>query len=379
MAAISAFVDEFGNNSFKFTEQGSHFIVAAIISKDENLSDLKEAIGRIRKAHNFQSGEIKSSGVGKNHARRKRVLEDLTKLPISVYAVLVDKRELKGTGFEHKRSFYKFLNNLLYKELFRTFPSLDLYVDEHGSNDFMREFKAYVEKHHQRTLFSGSDFNIINSENHQCIQIADFVAGTLGYIFDESKKSESSDDFLGILKPIISSLSFFPKRWSFDEFKNSNLDQSFDPKIAEVSFLRIQDFIDRTKGDDQQKKDQINFLKLLLLLQRAYARNRYVSTKEIFSHLNQSRSNPLKEEYFRTKVVGGLRDTGVLIASSRAGYKIPTSCKDLDNFVKHGRRIIIPMLNRIKSAREAIKLATGNELDLLSKPDFKELQDILDK
>jgi hypothetical protein len=34
-------------------------------------------------------------------------------------------------------------------------------------------------------LFSGAEFNIQNSKQSYFIQIADFVAGTLGYIFDE--------------------------------------------------------------------------------------------------------------------------------------------------------------------------------------------------
>lgn len=242
----------------------------------------------------------------------------------------------------------------------------------------MREFKKYVGKNHMRTLFSGSDFNIQNSKLNGFIQLADFVAGTLGYIFDETKKSEHSEEFDKILSPIKSSFNFFPRELSFKEFQDTNVDKSFDEKIAEACFLRIQDYLDRETGTDQQKIDQINFLKLLLWLQRANVKNRYITTKEIFSHLNQSRGENLKEEYFRTKVVGNLRDKGVLIASSRDGYKILTTSKDLDNFIKLGKRIILPMLNRIREARSDIKLATGNDLDLLQNEEFKELKKLLD-
>jgi hypothetical protein len=375
---ITAFADEFGNNSFDFETQGSHFIIATVICKNSNLEKLRGEISYIREKHRFQTGEIKSSGVAGNHARRKRILADIAKLDISVYAVIVDKRQLYGKGFEYKKSFYKYLNNLLYKELYRTFPSLELFVDQHGGNDFMAEFKKYVDKHHQRNLFSGAEFTIQDSRQNYFIQLADFVAGTLGYIFDASKKSEHSPEFELLLKPIISSLNFFPKEFSFNELLESNIDGSFDPPIAETSFLRIQQFLDQEIGTDQQKIDQINFLKLLLLFQRASARNRYITTKEIFSHLNQSREEPLKEEYFRTKVVGALRDKGILIASSRNGYKIPTSSRDLNNFITLGKRIILPMLNRIKETRDAVRLATGNDLDLLNTAEFHELKQLLD-
>lgn len=376
---IVAFADEFGNNSFDFQNQGSHFIIATVITKTENIDTLRTGVNDIRKKHNFQTGEIKSSKVGPNHIRRQKILEDIAKLDISIYAVVVDKRKLSGQGFNYKKSFYKFLNNLLYKELFRTFPKLDLHVDEHGSNDFMREFKKYVNKNHILRLFSDSDFSITNSKNNEFIQLADFIAGSLGYIYDELKKSEHSETFQNILSPRISSINCFPKEFSFKELKESNIDESFDERIAELCFLRVQDFLDKQTGDNQQKLDQINFLKLLIWLQRANPINRYITSSEIFRHLNQNRHEKIQEEYFRTKVVGNLRDKGILIASGREGYKIPISAKDLDTFINHGKSIILPMVNRIKEARNAIKLATGNELDLLDKAEYSELRRMLDE
>ena len=371
-----AFSDEYGNNSFKFETQGSHFIVATIIAKPEKLAELEAGVDEIRRKHKFQTGELKSSKVGKNYQRRIRILKDIAELDFAIYAVIIDKRKLKGKGFHYKKSFYKYLNNLLYKELFRTFPKLELYVDEYGSNDYMLEFKKYVKKHHQKNLFSGSEFDILDSKESNLIQLADFIAGTLGHSFDEAKLSEHSDDFLEILKPLTSGLNFFPKEYSFEEIESSNTDENFDPIIAKVSLMRINDFIEKTKAVDQQKLDQINFLKLLLLFQRVYYKSKYISTKEIFRHLNKTRDGDLQEEYFRSKVIGSLRDKGILISSSRRGYKIPTNKQDLESFIKHGNRIILPMLSRIKEMRNAIKLATTNELDLLD--NFKELKDIID-
>lgn len=242
----------------------------------------------------------------------------------------------------------------------------------------MLEFKKYVQKQNQPNLFSSSEFNIVNSKNSYFIQLAAFIAGTLGYIFDENKKSEFSSEFEEILKPITSSFNIFPEQYSYKILEETNIDDTFDPRIAEVCFLRIKNFIDTEIGTDQIKIDQINFLKLLLLFQRANARNRYIKTGEIFMHLNQSRSENLAQEYFRSKVVGNLRDNGILIASSREGYKIPSSLKDLEKFINIGKSIILPMLSRIKETRNIIKLATGNELDLLDKEEFKELKKIIE-
>jgi tetrahydromethanopterin S-methyltransferase subunit G/biotin operon repressor len=375
MSQIFAFVDEFGTNSFNFEKQSTHFIIAAVICKSENLEKIQDGINNIRKKHKFQKGELKSSKVGKNHNRRIRILKDIINLDFYIYSVVVDKQKLKGQGFKYKESFYKFLNNLLYKELYRTFPNLKLCVDEYGGNDYMLSFKKYVMKRHKPTLFSGSEFDILNSKKSNLIQLADFIAGTLGYIYDEKKKNTQSKEFLDIIKPKVSDISFFPKDFSFKDIEESNTDESFDPKIVKLSLLRINTFIHNTKGDTQEEKDQIAFLKLLILFQRIYLKNRYTSTEEIIRHLNRNRQDKINQNYFRREVIGKLRDKGILIASSSNGYKIPINKNDLESFVNIGRRIILPMLKRIETARAAIKLATNNELDLLD--NFEELKEIL--
>jgi predicted amino acid racemase len=84
---ITAFADEFGNNSFDFQNQGSHFIVATVITKTDNLDNLKSQVNEIRQKHKFQTGELKSSKVATDHSRRKRILEDIAKLDISIVSV----------------------------------------------------------------------------------------------------------------------------------------------------------------------------------------------------------------------------------------------------------------------------------------------------
>lgn len=375
---LIAYADEFGNNSFDFERQGSHFIVATVIIKESQKVKLASELEIIRKKH-FQTGEIKSSKVSGNHSRRVRILKELLALDFTIYAVIVDKRGLFGEGFQYKPSFYKFLNGLLYKELYRTFPQLTLTVDEHGGNDYMQSFKSYVQKRHIRNLFGGSDFLLENSSGDIFIQLADFIAGTLGHSFDELKKTETSSEFLALLEPKALSYQFFPRKITFKELEESNVDEKFNSQIAELSYNRAVDFIETIKGNDQELIDQINCVKLLLIYLRGANNRRFVPTWELVRHLNASRISPIKEQYFRTKVIGRLRDKGVLIASSRDGYKLPTSTSDLNKFINHGKRIILPMVNRIKITRDAIKMVSNNEVDILNSEEFKELKELIEK
>ncbi len=117
MKKVIAFADEFGNNSFDFESQGSHFIIASVIINLDELLSIQNELEQIRKKH-FQTGEIKSNKVTSNHKRRIRILNELSDLKFSIYAVIIDKRKLFGEGFKFKQSFYKYLNGILYKELY---------------------------------------------------------------------------------------------------------------------------------------------------------------------------------------------------------------------------------------------------------------------
>ena len=83
----------------------------------------------------------------------------------------------------------------------------------------------------------------------------------------------------------------------------------------------------------------------------------------------------MNKEYFRSKIIGNLRDKGIIIASSQKGYKIPISLKDIGHFIKYGNRVILPMLNRIKEVNNAIKLISKNKINILD--NYNELNKII--
>src|SRR5690606_14418470 len=262
--------------------------------------------------------------------------------------------------------------------LYRTFPQLELKVDEHGGNDFMLSFKKYVERNHIRDLFAGSDFHIQKSHNDLGVQLADMIAGTLGYIFDELKKSHKSSDFQELIKDKLISLNHFPKEYKSEEFNNKEGYSEYDETISTLSLNRIFDFIDKTTGYNQDSRDRINFLKLLLLYHQSNHPRKYTTSTEFIKHLNVNRDSPLSKEQFSSKIIGHLRDKGVLIASSRDGYKIPTSSRDMKKFINHGKSIVLPMLRRIEECRNAILLATTNKYDILDDTDYIKLKELID-
>src|SRR5690606_35225272 len=92
-----AFVDESGNTGLNFGSDGvsTHYIVVSIIVPSEKCDAFAGALEQVR-AKYFQTGEIKSSNVGKKDQRRQKILEELLPLEWSCIGLVVDKRSLQS-------------------------------------------------------------------------------------------------------------------------------------------------------------------------------------------------------------------------------------------------------------------------------------------
>jgi len=158
-----AFLDEYGNNGLDFTKKGisTHFIVVALTLQKANVTQAETQLETVRKQF-FQNGPIKSAKVGADDKRRRLVLEQLLAAPFQIFALVVDKRQLQGEGFYYKGSFYKFLHGLADRELYRTFPNLELVANRHGSETFMEGFVHYVHNRHIPSLFNQASFGFIH-------------------------------------------------------------------------------------------------------------------------------------------------------------------------------------------------------------------------
>jgi hypothetical protein len=116
----------------------------------------------------------------------------------------------------------------------------------------------------------------------------------------------------------------------------------------------------------------------LLLFGRGFSQG-FVSTFEIKNHIDVVRIHPMSIHYFRSRVIAKLRDQGLLISSSPAGYKLPSSEKDLYEFINQSNTTITPMINRIAKCRDRIKIVTKNQLDILDKSEYSILKRIVDE
>lgn len=373
-----AFVDEFGQFGFNFeAESGStHFIVTAIIVDECDLETVSAGVEDIRKRY-FQTGEMKSSKVSKNHQKRNQILQELLKLPFQIFAIICDKRKIsENSGLHYKQSFYKFLDNLVYQELRVSFSNLVIVADEMGGNDFMESFAQYVRsKEVPLSFFDKSLFRFENSKNSVIIQVADIVSGSLAFCYDEHKKKYAEgSNYKAVLDGKILRIKEYPETFESFNTEHENLNPNYNPLIANICYRKAKYFFEtHQKPENDEEKMQLAVLKYLLFRFMNKSPRNYIPTKELISQLVYLGYERLSLQAFRNKIIAKLRDADVVIASSVDGYKIPACESEILDFVDHGVNIIMPMLSRLKRCNDVVKLGTSGKVDIFERSEYKML------
>jgi len=97
------------------------------------------------------------------------------------------------------------------------------------------------------------------------------------------------------------------------------------------------------------------------------------------NNIKESNGYEIKsEQIFRSRIIGKLRDNGVIISSSTKGYKLPSSEQEIIDYYQHVNGVIVPMLNRLNICNELLRLGTTNNIDYTSKAEFIVLKRLLE-
>jgi hypothetical protein len=384
MEKMFAYLDEWGAYGSNFTTMSNStlFIVAAILVKESDAATVRSALEEIRKDE-FQGKEIKSNHIKGKHVRRVRILNRVLHLPFNVLALIVDKRSLfADSGInKNKKTFYKFINQLLYKELRAAYPKLEIVTDKIGENEFVDEFTKYVkEKSVPLDLFDSVEFDVVDSKFENAVQLADLIAGTLSYIYEDNKKNSvpANINYKNMLDKKLLSIKFFPKSYDERLFEHSDGEDSYNKDIALIAYRKAIEFINANESSvEEDIRMQVFTLNYLLFRFKYNNLRRYIPTKELMSALNRSGYTYMSKQAFRNKIIGHLRDIGVIISSSSKGYKLPSTEREICDYYQHVCSIVLPMIHRLKTCNDLLKLSSANSVDYLQKNEFNGLQTLV--
>lgn len=379
---INVFVDECGTNELDSSKPSvSHlFICVAVMVEDNDLHDLTTEVKKIQAAF-FSGSEIKSSKVGSNIDRRIKILKALAGLPFRYYALIINKSKLQNSPLQYKKTFYKFISRMLFRNLVsRGASCLNVKADKIGTTDFMDSFSAYLESKGKPDLLSGWVHKFVDSKDEPLVQIADFIAGSLGYCYDKSKKCDKSAEINDILYNQCSGIDAWP--YGIIEIPDTlPLDEEETNKRINA-FLnnKIVEFIERHESSDDIDRQMQAFVLRELYMTREYEDNtkRSIFSDDLIKRLHEAGYEELNKQSFSAKIIGKIRDAGIILCGSPLGYRIALTLGDITDYVEHDKSIIEPMLWRLNTARESIKTITTNNYDILSSERFWKLRSFVD-
>ncbi len=367
-----AYVDESGDPNLELGKAGtsSHYVVAAILVDSDSHATLEDRVERVRSSH-FGTGEMKSSSVGGDYRRRCAVIEKLLAAGVKFAALVTDKSDIwRDSGLRHRHTYIKYLHGQLYKRLYRAYAHLHVRCDQHGSTEFMQSFEKYLQNKYQRELFDTVDFTFVASELYPLVQAADMIAGTLARI-------RSQKDPPDLLQPLSDSAiiieSWPPRRAVPDSVSGLHSGDKHDQLVAWQSILLAREFIlEHATSDDQDIQSQVETLHYLLFRYESDP-TQYTYGLEILDHVNSGREEGMSPQTFRMKVIAVLRSQGVIIASSSKGYKIPSTSRDIEEYVSLVEGQTIPYLKRLAIARNHLRLVSSGEYDIVDEARYFEL------
>lgn len=374
MHDVHVFVDEYGDTNIRVGTPGvtDFYITTAVIVPDDRVAPLRSRADKIRRKH-FQTGEMKSSGVGSNDHRRLKILSDINSLEFTALTLAVKKEELyRESGLAYKRSFFKYLHRLMYRKIWKVYYNVALVCDDYGSREFMDGFAAYLSEHDDPDMYTEHTHCFKNSRDEVLLQVADFLCGSLARAIDRQRPSSQARDIADALAKRSSQIAIWPPtNLPLPELAPEETEHDGRDRLVRSFCLRqANGFIAQHANTNLGASDvivQVAALEFLLFQAEFVDPSAWVTTDAILAHLQ---NNPLLERLdkrtFRSKVVAPLRDAGVVIAGNPKGYKIPVCFADVAEYVKHVNLIVLPMLARLRRGHEDMKMASLGTIDILA-------------
>lgn len=344
-----AFVSESGNYILDFNDEvaTNYFIVTAILIKSDQMLHIEKKLNEflIIERNNIEEA-----------------IKQLLPLNFQVYSVVINKKKLRYEGGHgNLKSSFDFINDMIYHDLF--VKHIDIQVLANEQTEFLKSFETFINDRHQPDLFNHSAFVYDTQIDNGFIRLSNIISQSIfaKYEYDQTTINELSKKFIRLIK-----------HPTFDF--NLHIDNKLDNIIAEQAILIAQNFIKRHGSSEKQiNVERVNFLKFLLT-QLSIRPNKYIYSQEVIDNMKTFSAEAISREYLMSDIIGPLRDSGVLIASTSKGYKIPTAVEELIDYAEFGSSMALPILRRIKKSRERVLGITNNELDILEGENFKELR-----
>ena len=376
--AYRVYIDESGTVNIN-DPNSNLYIVVAVYIQEENKKTVEVGIEEICKEL-CNGAELKSSRIGKDNKKRLKLLDRLGCLPFQYIAIICNKEFIQDdSGLKYKKTCYKFLHKKLNQKLQQIPGNVFFLIDNYGTPEFEKSCKEYFEKNVQGLYNADFTFEYADDKENRIIQLADFIAGTLSYCFDKKKKDDKySTLFRLTLKKHEIELHCYPRQQKpVSEVPPSIDDETFADDLRDRLYNQALRFLeDNEHSLDENVQKQWETLKRLFdASELEDASQRYIYADELIEHLREC-GWTIGKRNFTVDIIGGLRRANIIIAGSPIGYKLALSLEDVNEYLEHDKKIILPMLQKLAKARSNIKLLMNH--DILTNVLYADLKVLID-
>lgn len=374
MQSRRVYIDESGDENLNISTGASKlYVLAAVVVAEDHANEFLRSVSSLRKRY-FQIGEIKSSKIGENLERRLKILAfaRINLPPFTVVAYRV-RKELVGaqSGLKFPKSFIKYFA----KDFCRYLPAsglTDVSFDEKGRQNFKLEFVRYLEQRFKEDeLFPKKKFSVVNSADCVGVQLADLYAGSIAKLIESQEEAERKRLF-SELNSVCCTWDW-PKPRMWGEGKGLTAGERMDNLVRSEALMRANRYVESEGDGSEDSLLRAEFLKALIE-HGTTAEHEFMLARELEEWLSRFVEKPIGAQALRNRVVGPLRDSGVLISSKSSrpdpGYKLPASVHDIESYIELTDAQVIPALRRIKAASQIVVTATGGEIELLAQDRF---------
>lgn len=374
------FIDERGSYNFDFNDESesTNFMVSCLVIDEDKLAKLNTEssfiIKDFLKADNLNDEDLKWT-------MKRIALKDLSDLDIEIFTFLVKKERFKEEyGIKDKESFLEFLKGILYTDIIANYPQIKLISNKLVEKEFLKEFDKYLIEKHSPDLLREYDVVFIEEEQADfLLDISSFISDVLFNKYERKGNFLEYEKCYEIISKKVLPLAYWPRTpEEYMENLQKYIREEFDEEIAYNSIRIAFDFISNNGGTKNEARyAQVLCLKYLLSILLNYGENRYVFSEEIRKNLSYVIGREFTAHYFQARIIAPLRDSGIIIATSKKGYKIPIRQSEILSFINQSSSVIKPMVERIKICRDSVLKATDNKVDVLNHDEYKYLKEII--
>ena len=373
-SVLHVYVDESGDNKLDTSARDTRhlFHVVAVVVDDEQRSAAEKQLDRVSRIH-FGGGEIKSRNAG---ARRMRIMESVGDIDFAYYALIVNKDRVdRDSGYKWKKSFYKATRSKIYRKVAGSHhQTVSIYSDQIGSTEYMDSFPAYLREKvlTEDLFFTQPSHHFVASCSSRLVQLADFIAGTLAYCFDPDTDRTDADQLRHLLRAKEQGIEVWPPS-AESAIVALDLPSELDKLIAENLLERAMQCLARLRASSGEEDAIRQYVLGRLLFLRLHTDD-YIRSDVLIEELQRANYATHGHQWFTSKIIGDIRDAGVIIAGTGRGYRLAITEAEIGAYLEHNTNVVFPMLNRVCRAQESVRAATLNQLDVLDKaPVLREL------